>query len=599
MKIRFWGTRGSIATPGPATVRFGGNTSCVEVRSDAGAIAVLDCGTGARLLGQALVTEAAEGGEPASGSLFIGHTHWDHIQGLPFFAPLFVPGNDWHIYGPRGLGQSLADTLSGQMQHAYFPVSIDDLGASVTFHDLVEGRFDVGDLAVRTHYLNHPALTLGYRIEVDGVSVAYASDHEPHDRALAAGGDLCANPGDAGHVEFLRGADVVVHDTQYLAEEYAAKAGWGHSTLEYVVDAARLADVRELVLFHHDPVRDDDAVEAMVRRAQAYAAAVGYAGSVVAAAEGMTIEVGRRVATTAPPSERPESATFSPALEDLSASVVVAAADPAVQATVVAAADAEHLPVVEASPTPESTEAGNTVVVLDHDDGNDMISALRRTVGSSALAARTAVLALTRGRPPAEADALITDWLVWPATLAHVRTKLRAAVLRRACRWQAAPLPPDEERRLRSLRALDVLDTEPEERFDRYTRQACEVFDVPVALVSMVDADRQWFKSRQGVPHQETPRDASLCAHAILGDDVFLVPDLLEDDRFADSPAATGPGRTRFYAGVPLVLSDGSRVGSFCVVDDRPRVLDEAQLDTLRALAALVQEELELSRPAS
>ncbi len=560
---------------------------------------MLDCGTGARLLGQALVSEAAERGQPASGSLFIGHTHWDHIQGLPFFAPLFLPGNDWHVYGPRGLGESLAETLSGQMQHAYFPVSIDQLGASVTFHDLVEGQLDVGELSVRTHYLNHPALTLGYRIEADGVSVAYASDHEPHDRALAAGGDLNANPGDAGHVEFLRGADVVIHDTQYLAEEYAAKAGWGHSTVEYVVDAARLAGVRELVLFHHDPMRDDDAVEALVRRAQAYAAAVGFAGSVVAAAEGMTLEVGRRVGMTASSGSPAESATFSPALADLSASVVVAAADPAVQATVLAAADAEHLPVIDASPIPEPTDAVNTVVVVDHDDGNDTIGALRQTVGSSAHAAHTAVVALTRGRPPVEADSFITDWLVWPATLGHVRTKLRAAVLRRACRWQAAPQPPDEESRLRSLRALGVLDTEPEERFDRYTRQACEDFDVPVALVSMIDSDRQWFKSSQGVSVQETPRDVSLCAHAILGDDVFQVPDLLEDARFADSPAATGPGRTRFYAGVPLVLSDGSHVGSFCVVDNRPRVLDEAQLDKLRALAALVQEELESTRTAN
>ena len=138
------------------------------------------------------------------------------------------------------------------------------------------------------------------------------------------------------------------------------------------------------------------------------------------------------------------------------------------------------------------------------------------------------------------APAGVTDWLVWPATVAHVRTKLRAAVLRRACRWMAAPLPPDEETRLGALHALDVLDTEAEDRFDRFTRQACERFGVPIATITFVDRDRQWFKSRQGVGYPESPRDQSFCAHAILGPDVMQVPDVLDDPRFADSPAVVG-----------------------------------------------------------
>jgi len=186
MKVRFWGTRGSIAKPGPGTVRYGGNTACVEVRSAAGTLVVIDCGTGAHGLGQALLAEA--GPRPLRGHLLISHTHWDHIQGIPFFAPFFVPGAEWDVYAPRGLALSLRETLAGQMQYTYFPITIENMGATVRYHDLVEGGFTVGDVEVRTHYLNHPALTLGYRLEADGASLVYACDHEPFARRLAAGG---------------------------------------------------------------------------------------------------------------------------------------------------------------------------------------------------------------------------------------------------------------------------------------------------------------------------------------------------------------------------------------------------------------------------
>jgi GAF domain-containing protein len=202
------------------------------------------------------------------------------------------------------------------------------------------------------------------------------------------------------------------------------------------------------------------------------------------------------------------------------------------------------------------------------------------------------VLADTRHRPPSSAGALVVEWLVWPSGPGHVRTKLRAAVLRRACRWQSAPLPPDEARRLRALHGLGLLDTPPEERFDRYTELACRTLRAPVALVSLIDAGRQWLKSHRGTPILETPRDQSVCAHAILGSEVFQVPDLLQDGRFADSPAVREEPRARFYAGAPLQLPDGSRVGTLCVIDHRPRVLDDGQLEQLRTLAALVELEL-------
>ena len=177
MDVRFWGTRGSMAKPGPTTLRYGGNTSCVEVRGDDGTLIVLDCGTGAHGLGQALTSAGAP---RCDGHLLITHTHWDHIQGFPFFAPLFVAGNTWDIYAPGAIGQQLERTLAGQMEYNYFPVTLAQLGATIRFHNLAEGQFAVGGVHVTTQYLNHPALALGYRLQSGGQVVVYSADHEPH-----------------------------------------------------------------------------------------------------------------------------------------------------------------------------------------------------------------------------------------------------------------------------------------------------------------------------------------------------------------------------------------------------------------------------------
>jgi phosphoribosyl 1,2-cyclic phosphodiesterase len=555
VRIRFWGTRGSIATPGPSTVRYGGNTSCVELRSDAGTLVVLDCGTGARPLGLALV---AEDGLP-SGAILLGHTHWDHIQGLPFFEPLFRAGGRWELYGPRGLGPSMSSTLAGQMQYQYFPVSVEQLGADVSYHDLVEGTFEVGDLRVRTQYLNHPALTLGYRIEGDGAVVCYLSDHEPFDATLGDGGDVRSSGQDERHAAFMEGADVVIHDAQYQAAEYASRVGWGHSTVEYVVDAAVAAGVGRTVLYHHDPAHDDDTLDALVARARRRAAG------------------------------RTEVAA---AVEDLTSTVVVAVGDPALRAQLLAAAAAEHLPAVDAADGPDLDGTGPTVVVVDVDEDDGALDGLRALLERVA-GPTPAVLAVTRSLRDLSAPVpSITDWLVWPASAGHVRTKLRAAVLRRACRWLAAPRPADEDRRLDALRHLEVLDTAPEERFDRFTEAACRALGTPIAMITLVDAERQWFKSRRGVGFAESDRDQSVCAHAILGSDVLQIPDLLEDARFADNPAILATD-ARFYAGAPIVLDDGSHVGTLCVVDHRPRLLDDDQLAELRRLAAGVAAELQ------
>ena len=593
MEVTFWGTRGSIPKAGPTTVRYGGNTSCVSVRTNAETLIVLDCGTGIHELGQALM----RAGGRVDGHLLIGHTHWDHIQGLPFFAPLFQAGNVWHVYGPRGLDTSIDQTLAGQMQYTYFPVRLLDFGATIEYHDLVEGQLEIDDVTVTTRYLHHPALTLGYRLEADGATVVYSSDHEPHAVADPAGDDLeSRNRDEALHVAFLRDADLLIHDAQYVAEEYPDKVGWGHSTVEYAIDVARAAAVRRLALFHHDPTRTDEQVDALVLRALDRARATGFGGEVFAAAEGTTIELAARHPGEAPPAA--DTVTRQPALAELPRSLLVAVRDAAIRDALREAASAEGFAVLEGVDVDDcvrqATDAQPPIVVLEA-EADRSLDALaedaRRIVDCYPEGATIAYVTTTT--PPNEIRPEITDWLVWPASLSHLRTKLRAWMIRRACRWQAAALPADEAERLDALWNLGILDTESEARFERITDVACSTFDVPVALVTFVDSERQWFKSHRGIDVRETPRDESFCAHAILAPDVFVITDALADRRTADNPHVAGGLHLRFYAGVPLETADGHRVGSLCIMDRRPRVLDDDQLERLRQLGHMVEAEIE------
>ena len=273
MHIRFWGTRGSLAKPGPITLRHGGNTSCVEVRGDDGTLIVLDCGTGAHGLGQALLSA----GPRCDGHLMITHTHWDHIQGFPFFTPLFVPGNTWDIYAPGALGRQLEQTLAGQMEYNYFPVTLAQLPATIRFHDIAEGEFAIGEMRVTTQYLNHPALTLGYRLQSGGNAVVYSVDHEPHapNPAARAEGEPPRHKEDQRHIDFLADADLVIHNSQYTIAEYPQKAGWGHTPAEWAVDYAVAARAKRLALTHHDPLRDDEAVDRVVEMCRRRASAAG------------------------------------------------------------------------------------------------------------------------------------------------------------------------------------------------------------------------------------------------------------------------------------------------------------------------------------
>ena len=290
----FWGTRGSIAAPGPATTLYGGNTSCVELRSGPD-ILVLDAGTGIRELGLALATEFRA--RPPTIHLFVSHTHWDHIQGFPFFVPAYTPGTTLHIYGSSGRGRTLEGVLRGQMETDYFPVSLGDLVSSINVHEYAGEPFRIGEATVSATYLNHPGMTLGYRIERAGKSIVYATDHEPYRATLEAGsrraeeGKHYGRTLDDAFVEFVHGADLYIGEAQYTDEEYPAKVGWGHSSLSATVEVALQARVRALALFHHDPMHSDDIVTGMEVLAKELIAERGASIWCFAAREGQTVEV--------------------------------------------------------------------------------------------------------------------------------------------------------------------------------------------------------------------------------------------------------------------------------------------------------------------
>ncbi|MDE3053848.1 MAG: MBL fold metallo-hydrolase [Gemmatimonadota bacterium] len=288
LRLQFWGTRGSIPSPGPQTVRYGGNTPSVEVRTTDGWLIILDAGTGLRELGRSLLARA--NGAPITGDIFLTHAHWDHIQGIPFFAPIFHRGNHFTIWGAKTLETSIDRVVRDQMSPVVFPVTFEELDARIDFSEIAQDPETRNGFRVSAYPVRHPGGALGYRFAETAPgspAFVYVSDNE-----LGTGGKYDTPDGwRAGLVEFVRGATVLVHDTTYTTEEYEQYRGWGHSTYADAVGLALEAGVERLVLFHHKPERSDDELDRRVDECRAMVRDRGARLDVVAAAEGMTLTV--------------------------------------------------------------------------------------------------------------------------------------------------------------------------------------------------------------------------------------------------------------------------------------------------------------------
>ncbi len=270
MKVRFWGVRGSIASPGPSTVRYGGNTTCIEIRTDDNELIIIDAGTGIFPLSQTLLAEL-----PVTANVLITHSHWDHIQGLPFFIPNFIPGNLLRLHGAFDpvSGKGVEQVMSVQLQYSYFPVREAEMKARIEYVTLApEQSIQIGAAKVTPYLMNHPVIDFGYRIEANGKSVFFTGDHEPPTNIYEAGED--------GHDEYqsfvndkaadirraMEGVDVLIADCSYTEKEYPAKKGWGHGTFQTSIQYAKDAGAKVLFCTHHEPTRSDDALDEVFRQ---------------------------------------------------------------------------------------------------------------------------------------------------------------------------------------------------------------------------------------------------------------------------------------------------------------------------------------------
>lgn len=298
MRLKFWGVRGSIPTPGGQTARYGGNTSCVELRLEKGGLIILDAGTGIRNLGESL----AESGQPLKASILITHPHGDHIQGFPFFRPAFIEGNELIIAGPEAADIPLIKLISGQMNKVYFPVKLSELKAEITFIPLREGCVRLSDAVVKAILVNHPGFTLGYRITADNRSLVYISDNEPyatesvpfftnHEQEVLEMLRTSERDPNDRIVEFARGADVLIHDSTFTPELYRERVGWGHSHYLFALQIAAKARVKNLFLYHYDPSLTDAAIDDVMVRSRAEMERQRYSFRLHAAREGVEFQL--------------------------------------------------------------------------------------------------------------------------------------------------------------------------------------------------------------------------------------------------------------------------------------------------------------------
>ena len=302
LSVRFWGVRGSIPCPGHDTVEFGGNTSCLEIRAGKKLI-IIDLGTGVKPLGDWLVGNELKNG-PIKADIFITHTHWDHIMGFPMFTPIFIPGTKIRILGPVSYNDdTLASIIGDQLSYRYWPVRYSELAAKIEYLELKETTLDLGDgVKLTTKYMNHSILCLGYRFDYEGKSIVTAYDHEPfrnlfptdpkdpnYDEVAAQEGEAASREEEARMLDFFKGADVLIHDSQYTREEFGKHLGWGHSYYDHAAESACKAGVKKLVFFHHDPIRTDQQLQALEEKYK-----VQFQGkqnpAMIVAMEGLTLE---------------------------------------------------------------------------------------------------------------------------------------------------------------------------------------------------------------------------------------------------------------------------------------------------------------------
>lgn len=281
MRARFWGVRGSIPCPGRQTVKYGGNTACIELRfTGSDRLIIIDAGSGLRELGNFMMAHDLPRG-PIRTSIYLSHTHWDHIMGFPFFTPIYLPSTTLQVFGPVNHEADTLETIvGGQMTYRYFPVREAELAATITYINLKGGRFDLGDgISLTTTYLNHPIRCLGYRFEYQGKVFCTAFDTEPYknlfctdpddpsyDEAMAIEGESVALEQNAELEKFVSGADLLVYDAQYTLKEYeSSKVGWGHTSIEEAIAVAKRNSIKKMALFHHEPTRTDDELDDLAK----------------------------------------------------------------------------------------------------------------------------------------------------------------------------------------------------------------------------------------------------------------------------------------------------------------------------------------------
>ncbi|MGC4115507.1 MAG: MBL fold metallo-hydrolase [Myxococcales bacterium] len=290
--VKFWGVRGSIPTPGHGTARYGGNTPCIEIRTDR-TLLVCDGGSGLREFGVDLMRRC--GRAPINVHMFFSHPHWDHIQGFPFFTPAYLPTSTLHVYGPAKGDHTIHDLLSGQMQSAYFPVDFSQLGAKVILSELMAEGTEVAGVKVRSKALQHPGGSLGFSFEYEGSRVVYATDNELDlllpERPKAGAPSDAPRTLPAPIVEFCRDADLLIADGQYTDAEYPSKIGWGHPRATTLVDLAAQANVKMLAVTHHDPMQSDHDVEAKIADCTRRAALLRAPVQIFSAREGVELKL--------------------------------------------------------------------------------------------------------------------------------------------------------------------------------------------------------------------------------------------------------------------------------------------------------------------